>query len=117
MKIIDLSLARQMVDSYSSTRKKLIDSTYGINDTQSIWFDIAGIKDFVNKLPDETTGVRIYLSAYDDTEPIAPGQTTVILIGTVAGNNGDDDAILNSEVFAAGLKPLNQGKQCPPICT
>lgn len=102
-----------MVARYESTRKALIDKTYGINDTKSIWFDIASIKKFIDGLPAETTGVRIHLAAYDDTNAEAPGQTTVVLIGTLAD---DSDAVTTGKVPAAGFEPENSGKACPPIC-
>jgi hypothetical protein len=116
MKTIDLTIAKQMVERYESTRKKLIDGTYNINDTKSIWFDVAAFKDFVNNLPAETTGVRIYLAAYDEKEPEAPSQTTVVFVGTVNNGSGDTDALLDSSVLADGLEALNTGRLCPPIC-
>ena len=116
MKNIDLTIAKQMVERYQTTRKKLIDGAHSINDTKSIWFDIAAFKDFVNNLPAETTGVRVYLAAYDETVSEAPSQTSVVFIGTVNNGSGDTDAILDSSVLAAGLEAVNDGKLCPPIC-
>jgi hypothetical protein len=116
MKTIDLTIAKQMVERYETTRKKLIDGTYSINDTKSIWFDVAAFKDFVNNLPAETTGVRVYLAAYDEKQTKAPSQTTVVFIGTVNNGSGDTDAILDSSVLTTGLEAVNLGKECPPIC-
>jgi hypothetical protein len=116
MKAIDLTIAKQMVERYESTRKKLIDGTYNINDTKSIWFDVAAFKDFVNNLPAETTGVRVYLGAYDETVSEAPSQTTAIFIGTVNNGSGDTDALLDDSVLSAGLEAVNVGKACPPDC-
>ena len=116
MKSIDLTIAKQMVERYESTRKKLIDGAHSINDTKSIWFDIDAFKDFVNNLPEETTGVRVYLAAYDEKEPEAPSQTTVVFIGTVNNGGGDTDALLDGSVPTDGLGALNTGKLCPPIC-
>ena len=116
MKTIDLTIAKQMVEHYETTRKKLIDGTYKINDTKSIWFDVAAFKDFVNNLPEETTGVRVYLAAYDEKEPEAPSQTTVVFIGTVDNGSGHTDAVLDGSVLASGLEAVNTGRNCPPIC-
>ncbi len=116
MEQIDLTIAKQMVERYHSSRKELIDSTLKIDDTKSIWFDIAAFKSFVEKLPAETTGVRVYLAAYDEKQPLAPHQTTVVLIGTVDQGGDDVDAILDSSNLTAGLAPVNIGKNCPPIC-
>lgn len=113
MEKIDLKVAQEMVARYASTRKTLIDKAYGINDTQSVWFDIASFKDFVNNLPAETTGIRVHLAAYDDTQTKAPNQTTVVFIGTIAD---DADAVMTGKEPAPGLSPVNLAKECPPFC-
>jgi len=117
MKTIDPKIAKQMVDHYHATRKNIIDQTHGINDTRSVWFDIAAFKDFVNKLPEETTGVRIHLAAYDASSTKSPGQTTVVLAGTVDKNSSHVDTVADSSLLTAGLGPVNGGKECPPICS
>ena len=119
MEPINLSVAKKMVDHYNATRKNLIDKAHNINDTQSIWIPLDNFKDFINKLPENASGVRIYLAAYDHDEPHYPNQTTAILMGTV--NNGDlhtdaiesGDTLLDSE---EGMDPFNKGKVCPPYC-
>ena len=113
MEKIDLKVAQEMIARYEATRKTLIDKAYGINDTRSIWFDIASIKKFIAGLPAETTGVRVHLAVYDDTYAEAPSQTTVVFIGTLAD---DSDAITTGKAPAVGLEPENSGKACPPIC-
>ena len=113
MEKIDLKVTQEMIARYEATRKTLIDKAYGINDTLSVWFDIASFKDFVNNLPAETTGVRVHLAAYDDTQTKAPNQTTVVVIGT---NADESDAISTGKALVAGLEPQNNGKECPPTC-
>jgi hypothetical protein len=120
MEQIELSIAKQMVDNYHETRKKLIDKTHSINDTESIWIPLDHFKNFINNLPENATGVRIYLAAYDQNEPHYPNQTTAVIMGTV--NNGDDhtDVIAGGSALAStqqGLEPFNRGKACPPFCS
>ncbi|QEC76852.1 hypothetical protein [Mucilaginibacter ginsenosidivorax] len=117
MKKIDLTEAKKMVDHYHATRKTVIDKTHGINDTKSVWFDIDAFKDFVNKLPAHATGVRVHLASYDETHPTTPGQTTVMLAGTVSKDSNHTDALSDNSLLAEGLDPVNQGKNCPPDCT
>jgi len=120
MEQIELDIAKKMVDHYHETRKKLIDKTHSINDTESIWIPLDNFKNFINNLPENASGVRIYLAAYDHNEPHHPNQTTAIIMGTV--NNGDDhtDAIASGSALTdadRGLEPFNKGKICPPFCS
>lgn len=118
MKQIDLTIAQQMTARYESTRKTLIDSKYNINDTLSSWIPIDLLKDYINNLPETATGVRVYLAAYDETDPIYPNQTTIILTGTVSDNGTDNDVINGYEPKENedGLNPVNKTKNCPPDC-
>jgi hypothetical protein len=116
MKTIDVKTAKKMVDHYHATRKDIIDKKHGINDTKSVWFDIAAFKDFVNKLPAHATGVRIHLASYDEAHAQLPNQTTVVLAGTVNKESSHIDAVSDSSVLTAGLEPTNGGKDCPPTC-
>jgi len=116
MEKIDLTHAKQMVDNYKATRKDLIDQTHGTNDTHSVWFDIASFKDFVARLPEDATGVRIHLAAYDHEHKTTPNQTTLVLAGTVAKGDDHVDAVSSNSLSLAGLDPVNGGKACPPDC-
>jgi hypothetical protein len=116
MKKIDLTAAKKMVEHYHHSRKKVIDKTHGINDTQSVWFDIDAFKDFVNNLPAHATGVRVHLASYDETHPTTPGQTTVMLAGTVDKDSSHADVLSDSTVLTEGLDLVNEGKMCPPNC-
>jgi hypothetical protein len=117
---IELSTAKEMVARYQATRKKLIDETHDINDTRSVWFDIEGIKSFINNLPEHATGVRIHLAAYAQNNEHHPNQTTVIFTGTVEKNGRDTDAMETSALLDLDLGdilgPFNVGKICPPYC-
>lgn len=117
---IELSAAKEMVAHYQVTRKKLIDETHGINDTRSVWFDIEGIKSFINNLPEYATGVRIHLAAYAHDNECHANQTTVIFTGTVEKDGRDIDAMEASALFDIDLGdilgPFNDGKRCPPYC-
>lgn len=88
MATLDLKTAQEMVDHYAITRKKLIDSTYGINDTLGIWYSVAQLKNFVASLSDDATGVRLYLAAYADDSNLYPDQTTIVAIETVGDQLG-----------------------------
>lgn len=119
MEPIDLNEAKKMVDNYHHTRKKLIDKTHGVNDTQSSWIPIDKLKSFVNNLPDHATGVRIHLAAYDHDHAHFPNQTTTVLIGTTGDNDVHTDAIQNENATLAAddsMGPFNKTKDCPPIC-
>jgi hypothetical protein len=119
MEKIDLTIAKKMVEHYNTTRKTLIDKTHNINDTESIWISLDHFKDFINKLPENATGVRIYLAAYDHDEPHFPNQTTAIIMGTVNKDDAHTDAIESGSTLLAsgdGLDPFNKGKACPPYC-
>ena len=113
---IDLQLAREMVSNYATTRKGLIDQTYEIDDTASIWFSIDDVKSFVADLPGNTTGVRIYLGAYGTSYPTTPNQTSIVAVGTLDNLGSDVDIVAwpLDEVIAPS--PYNTGKMCPPQC-
>ena len=114
---LELSVAKEMVARYGATRKTLIDETYGINDTKSVWVSLDKLKEFINQLPESATGVRIYLAAYDHTEPVYPDQTTAIFIGTVEKGGRDTDAMESTALFdLGGLDPFNRARACPPYC-
>jgi hypothetical protein len=116
---LEVSTAKEMVARYSATRKTLIDKTYNINDTRSVWFSIDGFKNFVNNLPENASGVRVHLAAYDQNGR-TPNQTTVIFTATAEHNYQHIDAIgKGGELFAADktMTPWNSGKECPPVCT
>ncbi|MDB5003442.1 MAG: hypothetical protein JWQ34_1667 [Mucilaginibacter sp.] len=117
---IEVSTAKEMVARYQATRKTLIDETHGINDTRSIWFDIEGLKNFINNLPENASGVRVHLAAYDQGNKHAPNQTTVIFTGTIEKGYGHvdvldkDDSLWTIEDDVMG--PFNAGRTCPPLC-
>lgn len=113
---IDIMLAKQMVNNYADKRKRLIDQTYGINDTTSIWFSKDELDAFVAALPDSTTGIRIYLGVCNDDYLSTPDQTTIIAIGTFYNPVGDVDLIGGYEADDAPVA-YNTGKLCPPQCT
>lgn len=120
MEQIDLDIAKRMVENYQETRKKLIDKTHNINDTESIWIPLDHFKSFISNLPENASGVRIYLAAYDDTEPHYPNQTTAILMGTVSSGDDHTDVIASDGTLDdgdRGMEPYNKGKACPPFCS
>jgi len=117
---IDLNDAKAMVQHYVDTKLVLIDGTYKMNDTKSIWFSIEQVKAFMDTLTPDTTGVRIYLAAYGDKDAY-PNQTTVVAIGTKLdpATSRDVDSIshdVQSLTGDGGTDPYNTGKLCPPIC-
>ncbi|SDQ00986.1 hypothetical protein SAMN05428975_5589 [Mucilaginibacter sp. OK268] len=116
---LKVSVANEMVARYQATRKTLIDESFGINDTRSIWFSIDGIRNFINNLPVDASGVRIHLAAYTQDNEHYPNQTTVIFIGTAEKDGKDTDAMETNVLFDIDLGvlgPFNQGKPCPPVC-
>ena len=118
MEPIDLKTAREMVERYKSTRKTDISDKHGVNDTESSWFSIDKLKEFVNNLPAEATGVRLHLGIHGAEHDIAPNQTSLAMIATVGDGNGNHiDAIQSDDVdggtvFGYALK----GRECPPTC-
>jgi hypothetical protein len=118
---IDHAVAKQMVNNYAETRKKLIDQTHGINDTQSIWFSVDEVKQFVADLSAGATGVRIYLGAYDNDYPSTPNQTCIIAIETLKDASSGKHVDSMQQAVApldggGGGGPANNGKVCPPVC-
>ncbi len=121
MEPIDLKTAREMVARYKQTRKAVIDKHHEVNDTESTWLPIDKLKEFINNLPPEATGVRIHFGVHDADHKDAPHQTSVAIVGTVAGKGVDQhiDAIQSDYVASlavSGLAALKSSKDCPPTC-
>lgn len=118
MGTIDPAVAKEMVKKYADTRKKLIDETYEINDTVSVWFSADDVQKFVASLSPDASGVRIYLGVYNDDYPYTPDQTCIIAIQTTKDSFGNNVDMLQQEKLIAegGGNPYNQGKLCPPTC-
>jgi hypothetical protein len=116
MGTINPAVAKDMVKKYAETRKKLIDQTYGIDDTVSIWFSIDEVKKFVDGLSPDASGVKIYLATYKDAYPETPDQTCIIAIQTIKDASGKDVDSLQQENLTGGGDPFNNGKLCPPLC-
>lgn len=113
MKTIDLAIAKEMVARYASTRKTIIDTAYGIDDTTGVWFTVDEIKDYVNSLPASAAGVKIHFGVYDDAQSPYPKHTTLIFTATDANDN---DVIGGTIGDPIGYDPANHGKVCPPDC-
>jgi hypothetical protein len=116
---IELSAAKKMIARYQATRKKLIDETHGINDTRSVWFDIEGIKNFINNLPENASGVRMHLAAYGPDNEHYPNQTTVVFTGTIDQGHRDVDVMQNNSLWGIEddvMGPFNISRLCPPTC-
>jgi hypothetical protein len=118
---IDLKTAREMVARYKETRKSVIDKHHEVNDTESTWISIDNLKKFINNLPPEATGVRLHFGVHDADHSDAPHQTSVAIVGTVAGKEPDEhiDAIQSDEVAnlaVTGLAARSSGRDCPPMC-
>lgn len=121
MEIIDLKAAREMVERYKNTRKTLIDKEHSVRDTESTWIPIDKLKAFIDNLPAHATGVRLHFGVHAADHGYAPHQTSVAIVGTVAGKGEDEhiDAIQSDAVEAlagSGLEALSSGKECPPMC-
>ncbi|HEX8020836.1 hypothetical protein [Mucilaginibacter sp.] len=121
MEPIDLKTAREMVARYKETRKAVIDKHHEVNDTESTWISIDKLKEFVNNLPSEATGVRLHFGVHDADHSNAPHQTSVAIVPTVAGAGVDEhiDAIqsdLVANLAVSGLAAVGTGKECPPMC-
>jgi hypothetical protein len=116
---VELSTAKEMVARYEATRKALIDETHGVNDTRSMWFDIEGIKNFINNLPENASGVRIHLAAYGQDDEHYPNQTTVVFTGTVEQDYRHVDVMENNSLWSIEddlMGTFNMGRLCPPNC-
>jgi len=121
MDSIDLKTAREMVARYKKTRKAVIDKHHGVNDTESTWLPIDKLKEFVNNLPPEATGVRLHFGVHGADHKDAPHQTSVAIVGTVAGKRPNEhvDAIqADNEVAKSAnmLALVKSGRDCPPAC-
>jgi hypothetical protein len=118
MKNIDLQAARDMVDRYKSTRKTSVQKEHGVNDTESTWFPLDQLKEYIASLPAEATGIRLHFGIHAPEHENAPHQTSVAMVATVADENGDHiDAIQSDNIDLSGaLASITNGKDCPPIC-
>jgi hypothetical protein len=118
MKNIDLEAARGMVERYKNTRKAVIDKHHSVNDTESTWFPLDKLKEYIQSLPAEATGVRLHLGVHAPEHEDAPHQTSFAMIATVADENGNHiDAIQSNSIDPDGsLGAFVSGKDCPPMC-
>jgi len=116
MATIDIPTAREMVELYTEERRTIIDAIFKIRDTRAIWFSKEELEEFVAGLTPDITGVRFYL-AVNKEDAVCPGQTTIILIGTVDKDGKNVDPVGDKGLQCTeggGQDPFNHGNLCPP---
>ncbi len=72
-------LIKVLIDNYRQNQMNAINKTMGITDSQSIWFDLPKLKNFINQIENEARkinpectqedlGIRFYYAAYPKIE-------------------------------------------------
>lgn len=104
--------AAKMIKEYKEKRLKLIDETYGINDTKSVWFKREVFEQMLKANPN-MDGIRIYFGVNYDGD--LAGHQNVVLVGT---NKGTGEGETNEGTHAQDDEGniYDTGKPCPPHC-
>ncbi|MBP2618805.1 hypothetical protein [Chryseobacterium jejuense] len=108
-------LIKALIDNYRQNQMIAINETMGITDSNSIWFDLTKLKNFINQLEhearkmnsectEEDLGVRFYYAAYPKIEnwdimeshPVPQEYSerhTLIMVPTLKKENEDGEII------------------------
>jgi ribosomal protein L31 len=91
--------AQQMIDLHSKERREMVKNQRGIEDTQSCWYTIAELMNYLQTIQENgADGVRIYFGVYPDSHPTYPGQQTIVFGPTSSGEvESDAEATATSE--------------------
>lgn len=136
-------LIRQLIENYRQNHLNAINSTLGIDDAHSIWFDLPKLKKFIETIEEEAKrinpdtserdlGIRFYYASYPnnadwnimESHPVPieyAGKHTLVMIPTLKGPNEngeifDCDFNTNSTDGSTGGTCLgeNNGQLIPP---
>ncbi|WP_160139154.1 hypothetical protein [Chryseobacterium sp. c4a] len=127
--IMSNELMKVLIDNYRQNQMNAINKTMGIEDANSIWFDLPKLKNFIalmeneaHKIDPECTpedlGIRFYYAAYPKMEnwgimeshPVSPeysGRHTLVMIPTLKKE-------LEGEVFNCDFHTLQIKKRKSP---
>lgn len=92
-------------------------------DSLSVWFSLADIEDFLEKLKEHGgDGVRFYFGAYNSEyaeKPLYAGRQTIVMVATRQKEtlNGE----VNKDIYittgnGSNILAYNVGRPCPPLC-
>lgn len=95
----------------------------GKADSLSVWFSLADIEQFLEKLKEHGgDGVRFYFGAYNAEyaeKPLYAGRQTIVMVATRQKQtlNGEmnKDIYINTEK-GTNILAYNVGRLCPPVC-
>ncbi|MEN4761539.1 hypothetical protein ABEG63_14460 [Chryseobacterium sp. C39-AII1] len=120
-------LIQTLIDNYRSGHGRAINSTLGIEDANSIWFDLPKLKKFISMIEEEAAkvnpdtteedlGIRFYYAAYPkeenwdlmDSHPVEKEYArrhTLVMIPTKKREND------NGEIINADFNPLDNSEE------
>ncbi|GAA5022253.1 hypothetical protein GCM10011506_01310 [Marivirga lumbricoides] len=105
--------AAKMIEAYKTKRLKLIKETYGIDDTQSVWFKREVFEQMLKSNPN-MDGIRIYFGV--NYQGVMEGHQNVVLVGTTKVKEGMESSDgAQSEDDEGSI--YDMGTPCPPACS
>lgn len=105
--------AAKMIEAYKTERLDLIEKTYGIKDTKSVWFKREVFEQMLKANPN-MDGIRIYFGV--NYEGVLKGHQNVVLVGTTKSKEGMESSDGSQSADDEG-SIFDHGNSCPPICT
>lgn len=95
----------------------------GKADSLSVWFSLADIEQFLEKLKEHGgDGVRFYFGAYNTEyaeKPLYAGRQTIVMVATrqkqTLSGEMNKDIYINTE-NGTNILAYNVGRLCPPVC-
>ncbi|MFN8289167.1 MAG: hypothetical protein U0U70_02800 [Chitinophagaceae bacterium] len=92
-------------------------------DSLSVWFSLADIEDFLEKLKEHGgDGVRFYFGAYNKEyaeKPLYAGRQTIVMVATrqkqTLNGETNKDIYITTEK-GTNILAYNVGRPCPPLC-
>lgn len=92
-------------------------------DSLSVWFSLADIEDFLEKLKEHGgDGVRFYFGAYNKEyaeKPLYAGRQTIVMVATrqkqTLNGETNKDIYITTEK-GTNILAYNVGRPCPPFC-
>lgn len=103
--------AAKMIHAYKVERLDLIEKTYGIKDTKSVWFKREVFEEMLKANPN-MDGIRIYFGVNYEGE--LKGHQSVVLVGTRGKEDMESSEGSESEDDEGNI--YDMGTPCPPAC-
>lgn len=132
---IDKGQVNERVKNYETKKLPLLSEALGRSDSKSGWYSLLQFEALVKEMYYlNADGLRVYFGAYSDTDPVYPGQLTVIFVPTFynAETGNHEDIVIddienfdtrklktNTDAKAVGVeveKNIDTLALCPPYC-